>query len=202
MATERTFHDRARVVLVAVAIAFVLVAALTAAFGTRRHDRVEGVAERWMNAVSDVTRKGVGGDARRRVAAHGDAALLTTFVHDGVDHQKKSVFSSLEVGRALVVDADRVLVPVKAVYRQSAEGKTLRASLILRKARDSWRVVDVGGPKPGRGGGGSVPSDGGPSVARAPVGLYAGTLVVVALVTLGATALIGAAQGDAHPATA
>ena len=59
--------------VLAVLAVFVVLGVLIAAFGSNA-DRGEGVAERWLNAVSDTTRKGVKDDARERALERSSAS--------------------------------------------------------------------------------------------------------------------------------
>ena len=190
MTVDRAFRQTYRMVLLAVMIAFVLIGGLIGAFGTRKA-RVEGIAERWATAVSDTTRKGMLSDARTRVKDHGDPLLVGVLVDPSVDHHHKGAFASLEVGKATRPSADVALVPLKVEYREPKEGTTARRVLTLDRTNGTWRVVAVADATadPSL----SVPSDGGPAVTRAPITLYAGTLALGALISLGCASLIRAA---------
>ncbi|MCU1461503.1 MAG: hypothetical protein JWO37_1578 [Acidimicrobiales bacterium] len=190
MTPDQRFRRTYRVVLLAVLIGFVLIGGLIGAFGTRKA-RVEGVAERWVTAVSDITRKGVGTDARKRIAAHGDVELVGNLVDLSVNHHKKSAFTALEVGKADLVMLDVARVPLKVEYREAVEGSTGRRVLTLQRSDGIWRVIGVDAADPAL----RVPSDGGPAVTRAPLGLYAGTLLLGVVITLAAGALIRATTG-------
>jgi hypothetical protein len=168
--------------LLGVAIAFVLIGGLIAAFGTGR-DRPEGAAEHWLTEVGDLTRKGVAEDAQRYVAEHGGAdaveALLPREDTDG-----KSAFTSLEVGKA-ISGTGGVRVPFVVELRDDAGTKTKGAVLLVRQG-DSWHVVAVDQRAPGE----KVPSEGGAAIAKAPAGLYGGAVFVGLLVTFACGALL------------
>ena len=102
--------------LLATAIGFLVVGGFIAILASNTDDRPEGVAERWLTAVGDLTRKGVHDDAAKRISAHGDASLADPLLKD-VKADGKSAFTSLEVGKARRVDAETVLVPAKLVGR-------------------------------------------------------------------------------------
>jgi hypothetical protein len=169
--------------LLGVVIGFVLVGGLIAAFGTGR-DRAEGAAERWLSEVGDTTRKGVSGDAKRYIAEHGGeasvAALLPTDDVDG-----KSAFTSLEVGKASKAADGTERVPYLLEQRDDKSTK-VEGTLVLTRAGDDWRVVGSTPRAPGE----KVPSEGGPAIAKAPLGLYTGGVVVGIGVTLVCSALL------------
>ena len=162
--------------LLGVAIAFVLIGGLIAAYGTGR-DRPEGAAERWLTEVGDLTRKGVGEDAQRYIVDHGGGdyanALLPREDTDG-----KSAFTSLEVGKA-ISGATGVRVPFALEVRDDA-GTTVKGTVLLARQRDSWHVLAVDQRAPGE----KVPSEGGSAIAKAPAGLYGGAIALGLLVTL------------------
>jgi hypothetical protein len=194
---DHAFRRAYRVTLLAVLIGFVLVGGLIGAFGTRKA-RVEGVAERWATAVGDTTRKGVGADAQKRIEEHGDPSLVGNLVDPSVNHHKKSAFSALEVGRAERVTQDVARVPLKVEYHEATEGKVGRSVLTLQRSDGAWHVISVDGADPSL----RVRSDGGRAVTRAPIALYAGTLVVGALITVACGALIRATGRNPQPALA
>lgn len=172
--------------LVAVAISFVLIGGLIAAFGTGR-DRAEGAAERWLTEVGDLTRRGVGVDAATYVDVHGNAVaaaeLLPRAELDG-----KSAFTSLEVGKAATATGGDVRVPFVVEYRAHADGgpTSVVSTLVLSRNADGWRIVRVAPRAEGE----LVPSEGGAAIAKAPVGLYAGGAAVGLGVTLACSWLI------------
>ena len=168
--------------LLAVAIGFVLVGGLIAAFGTGR-DRPEGAAERWLTEVGDLTRKGVAEDAQRYVAEHGGADAVATLL-PGVDTHGKSAFTSLEVGKAISGPAG-VRVPFAVELRDDA-GTSVTGAVLLARHGDSWHVVAVDHRAPGE----KVPSEGGAAIAKAPAGLYGGAIVVGLGVTLACGVLL------------
>jgi hypothetical protein len=105
-----------------------------------------------------------------------------------VNHHKKSAFTALEVGKADRVMPDVARVPLKVEYREAVEGATGRRVLTLQRSDGTWRVISVDAADPTL----RVPSDGGPAVTRAPLGLYAGTLLLGVLITVAGSALIRA----------
>jgi hypothetical protein len=188
--------------VVAVLIVVLLLGGLISQFGSI-DDRPEGIAERWLSAVGDLTRDGVHDDAVDRVAARGDVALGEQLLR-GVDADGKSAFTELEVGRAQV-RGDTARVPALVTSRGgdsnfdtilgSGAGGTSIGVLTLVRAGDSWRVVGVEEPDPAL----KVPSDGGDVVAKAPVALYVGAVVVGVGVAAAASALVRLA-GREHEA--
>jgi hypothetical protein len=169
-----------------VVIVVVLLGGLIALFGST-DDRPEGVAERWLTAVSDLTRKGVHDDAVKRVAAHGDVSLSEGLLA-GVEPNDKSAFTTLEVGKGLRSNVGTTLVPAKLVQRGS--DKVISEVLELTPGNGTWRVTRVvpGDPTVFR-----VPSDGGDVAAKAPLGLYAVALLIGVGVAAAASALVRAA---------
>jgi hypothetical protein len=176
------------IAVLAVAIVFVILGGLIAVFSSV-DDRPEGVAERWLTAVGDLSRKGVHDDAADRVKAHGDPAVAETLVGGGFDYEGKSAFTALEVGKARRVDARTARVPVQVTYRGGNNGGTEKGVLSLERSGDSWRVVGLEAPDPAL----RVPSDGGDVVAKAPVALYLVALVIGVGVAAAASALVRAA---------
>jgi hypothetical protein len=172
--------------LLAVAIVFVILGGLIAVFSSV-DDRPEGVAERWLTAVGDTTRKGVQSDARKRVNAHGDASLAAGLIGTA-DYDGKSAFVQLEVGKARRT-AGGAVVPFKVTDRVPSNAQPQRGLLVLSRDGDSWRVTALGPPDAGL----KVPSDGGDVASKAPIGLYAMSLVVGVGVAVGASALVRAA---------
>jgi len=173
-----------KVALLAVAITFVLVGGLIAAFGTGA-DRPEGAAERWLSDVSDTTRKGVLNDARQRVADDGDPAIAQAIIGEHADKDEKTTFTAIEVGHARRSEPNSAQVPILVSYRAEGAGN-YEATLVLNKIDDRWRVVALLPLDATL----RVPSEGGGSVANATFGLYAGAVVVGGFVTLGASLLV------------
>jgi hypothetical protein len=184
--------------LLATAIAFLIMGGLIAVFATR-DDRPEGVAERWLTAVGDLTRKGVRSDTEKRVTKHGDLSLANLFITAGHDYDGKTAFTALEVGRGRRVNAQITIVPMKITDRAD-DKKTEQAVLVMQRSKDSWRVVAVQPASAEL----RVPSDGGPSVSEAPVTLYGVALLLGVGVAVTASALVRAAgrEQDALRSTA
>ena len=173
--------------LLATVIGVVIVGGVVAVFATNTDDRPEGVAERWLTAVGDTTRKGVQGDALKRANAHGDASLAAALIGTA-DYDGKSAFIQLEVGKARRTDGGAV-VPFKVTDRVPSNAQPQSGLLVLSRHGDSWRVTGLGPPD----GGLKVPSDGGDVASKAPLGLYAMALVAGVGVAAGASALVRAA---------
>jgi hypothetical protein len=181
--------------VLAVGIVVVLLGGLIALFGST-DDRPEGVAERWLTAVGDLTRKGVHDDALKRVNAHGDVALAEKLL-ENVKAGDKSAFTTLEVGKAFKVpDTGEMIVPAMLVGRDS--DRTIRIVLYLGRDKDSWRVQgfdanDIPAAVPGQPAPYvqfRVPSDGGDVASKAPISLYAIALVIGVGVAAGASTLV------------
>jgi hypothetical protein len=172
--------------VLAVGIVVVLLGGLISLFGST-DDRPEGVAERWLTAVGDLTRKGVHSDAVKRVSAHGDVALGEQLL-EGVKAEDKSAFTELEVGKARR-SGDTALVPAELVGRGYADGVKRLQLLVLQRSGDSWRVVELRAPDPTL----RVPSNGGDVAAKAPLALYGIGLIIGVGVAAAASALVRAA---------
>ena len=181
-----------RLGVLAVAIGFVLVGGLIAAFGSGQ-DRPEGAAERWLTHVSDTTRKGVGEDSKKEVAKDGDPLLADFLIGANADKDGKSTFTAIEVGQARRTDASRVEVPVLLAYRSDAE--SFEGVLVLQKQADDWKVTEAKTLDPTL----RVPSEGGKPVANASLGLYAGAGLFGLLVTAGLSAVVRRAGPDVTP---
>ena len=181
-----------RLGVLAVAIGFVLVGGLIAAFGSGQ-DRPEGAAERWLTHVSDTTREGVGEDSKKEVAKDGDPLLADFLIGANADKDGKSTFTAIEVGQARRIDASRVEVPVLLAYRSDAE--SFEGVLVLQKQADDWKVTEAKTLDPTL----RVPSEGGNPVASASLGLYAGAAFFGLLITAGLSAVVRRAGPDVTP---
>jgi hypothetical protein len=172
-----------RLGVLAVAIGFVLVGGLIAAFGSGQ-DRPEGAAERWLTHVGDTTRKGIGEDSKKEVAKDGDPSLAAFLIGANADKDGKSTFTAIEVGQARRLDSTRVEVPVLLSYRSDAEA--FQGTVTLQKQGEDWKIVGAANLDPTL----RVPSEGGKAVANASLGLYAGAALIGLLVTACASALV------------
>ena len=139
--------------------------------------RPEGIAERWLTAVSDTGRKGVRADATTRATKIGPLSIALPLRPTDPDN-RHGLFSDLEVGRAAHV-AGGVRVPFRLhQYVRHGKGPPVEAgrrpspertgSIVLRRAGDSWEVVALDRRLPGE----RVPSEGGASASRAPTSLW------------------------------
>jgi hypothetical protein len=180
--------------LLATVIGFVIVGGVIAIFVTNTSDRPEGIAERWLTSVSDLTRKGVHADAEKRVTAHGDLSLGESLVA-GINTDGKTAFTTLEVGKARRQD-DLAFVPATWVSRANPPFDHQSRVVVLRRDKDTWRVVALQPPDPSL----KVPSDGGDVASKAPVALYAVGLVIGVGIAAGASALVRLAgrEHDLH----
>ena len=167
--------------VLAIAIVVVLVTGVIAVFSSV-DDRPEGVAERWLTAVGDLTRDGVHDDAVDRVRGHGDVALGEQLVA-GIDADGKSAFTALEVGKARRA-GDDAQVPALLVARDNDTPR--RQVVVLHRSGDTWQVVEILPKDPTL----KVPSDGGDVASKAPLGLYAVALVIGLGIALAASTLV------------
>lgn len=190
-ATRRGFAIGIAVVVAAfAAIGAVLVAV------NDRPSRPEGVAEDWLTAVSDTTRKGVRDDARRRAEEIGPVALAAPLL-PSADTKGKSAFEDLEVGKATPSggEGDAVRVPFR-VHARDVEEARMGAIVLTRAGPDGpYRVTAIDARRPGE----RVPSEGGDPPSSAPVGVWVAGLLAGAVVTLGAAALVRAAGLGSRP---
>ena len=69
-------------------------------FNLHGTSRPEGVAENWLTAVGDTTRKGVEADARKRAEKIGGVSIGEAICCSS-DTDGKAAFADLEVGKAV-----------------------------------------------------------------------------------------------------
>ncbi|MBA2608547.1 MAG: hypothetical protein H0U92_06390 [Actinobacteria bacterium] len=172
------------------------------------HNRPEGVAEDWLTAIGDTTRKGVEADATRRADKIGAPELAIRILEpqpEAID--RKAGFEDLEVGKAArlsEVDGSAVRVAFHVTARRPAD-KTEEVNGVLTLVKeagdDKWTVTALDVIDPKVAGVPELPSNGGPPPSSAPVSLWLGALVGAALVGLVTTALVRAAS-PAAPAPA
>lgn len=172
------------------------------------NNRPEGVAEDWLTAIGDTTRKGVEADATKRADAIGAPELARKILHPFADEiDRKSGFPDLEVGKAAKVGAsdDEVRVAFHVTARRPAD-KTVEITgvITLAKSGDDWHVTAVDVVRPESLGVPDLPSEGGPPPSSAPWSLWIGALVGSVLILVVTAALVRAAgrTTDAHAALA
>lgn len=148
------------------------------------HHRPEGIAERWLSAVSETGRNGVKSNARERAEEIGPVSLAAPLFP--TDHDPKhGYFKDLEVGKAIDDGPDTVRVPFQ-LHRESESDPSLeKGAVVLKKSGDEWKVTAVTDRRPGE----KVPSEGGEPPSSAPLGLWIGALALGVLLA-GGTALI------------
>ncbi len=183
--SDRAFLKPFRIGLLGVAIAFVLLGALIAAYGTGEH-RPEGVAERWLADVGDTTRDGVKDRARRHAEEVGPVALAQELLAPAGDADGRAAFLDLEVGKAVDrADAAERDVPFRLHQRiDGSAGPAVDGVIVLTERAGEWKVAAVDGPRKGL----EVPSEGGSPAAEAPLSLFLGA-ILVSFVVAGACAL-------------
>ncbi|MDP1818695.1 MAG: hypothetical protein Q8K58_02225 [Acidimicrobiales bacterium] len=197
-ADDRAFARPFRRGVLGVAILFVFIGGLLAAFGSGA-DRPAGVAERWLADVGDTTRKGVRDRSREAAEEVGPVELAADLLPDG-DTDGRAAFADLEVGQATVREeggSPTAFVPFR--LHQRVDGETRDAvdgTVVLVDDGDGWRVAAVGPPVPGQ----EVPSEGGDPAERAPVGLFVGAIALAIVLTVTCSALVRLSGSDA-PAT-
>lgn len=151
--------------------------------------RPSGVAERWLQAISDTGRAGVREDALERARSHGDIAAARHILGDDRFEADASRFTDLEIGAA-EISADEARVPIRVTRRLADDERdAVFATAVLQRVEGEWRVVDVGDPREGE----LVPSRGGarPATATARHWLAA---VAFGLLAAVASALVIEAQ--------
>jgi hypothetical protein len=191
---DRAFLRPFRLGLLGVAILFVLIGSLIAAFGTGA-DRPEGVAERWLANVGDTTRDGVKERARREAEEVGPLSLARHLLPED-DTDGRAAFPDLEVGKAVDGQDDGTTeVPFRLHQRiDGSSGPAVDGVIVLRARSgddEDWEIVGVEAKRVGL----EVPSEGGSPAAEAPAGLFAGA-IGVSLLLAGACALaVRAASG-------
>ena len=161
----------------AIGIVAVLLGFVVIGFGIDRLNgdrlRPEGVAEDWLVAVGDTTRKGVREQSAEDANELGGLEPARPLLDLAGDTDGKRAFSDLEVGKA-VGDRDTVRVPFRLhVHEQddAAEGVVVltRIRQIGADAEGGWLVSHLDDRRPGE----EVPSEGGPPPSSAPTWLWA-----------------------------
>lgn len=162
--------------------------------------RPEGVAEDFLTALGDTTRKGVEADSTRQVEELGNAEAGQFLLFK--DTNRKAGFSDLEVGKAVRVrddNPDEVRVKFQVHSRNKSELVKLTGVMTLVRTDDEWRETEVvvlgakGVPASIADGLPALPSDGGPPPSSAPLSLWIGAIVGSALIGVVCSSLIGAA---------
>lgn len=160
---------------------------LVLAFGACARDqaRPSGIAERWLQAVSDRGREGLREDADDRIEEHGTVQAADEITPPDAEDDERT-FRDLEVGKA-TVEGDTARVPFRVTARIEGDQKReLRATAVLTRADETWRVVDVVDRSEGE----EVPSEGGERPASSKLSQWAWALLLGVLMTIGAVLLI------------
>jgi hypothetical protein len=154
------------------------------------HHRPEGVAEDWLTAVGDTTRKGVREESVKRAEEIGPVAAAGPLLRAAGETDGKRAFTDLEVGKAALSGSGRVArVPYHLHLFEQDEARD--GAVLLEKRQERWRVAGLGERRPGE----KVPSEGGDPPSSAPFLLFA----VALLAGLGFTALCSLAVRAATP---
>lgn len=171
------------------------VLALSLAGCSRGEARPEGIAERWLHAVSDHGRDGLRADAEERMRAHGDPALGERIVPPDAEEDERT-FSDLEVGKAALA-GDTARVPFRASARVGDnERREVTGTAVLTRADGEWLVADIQRRGPEE----QVPSEGGDRPASATAAQWLVSIALAVLVTIVAVVLIEAQPGAAPAA--
>jgi branched-chain amino acid transport system substrate-binding protein len=189
---NRTFAKVVALVVFGCAALGVLLHTLNAA-----NHRPEGLAERWLHAVSDTGRSGIRDDALRRAAKLGPVALAASLVP--ADHDsRKAYFTDLEVGRARRA-ADVARVPYR-LHPNARRGSppTRDGTVVMARAGDTWRVAALDARHRGE----RVPSEGGEPPSRAPLASWVGAVLLGVCLAAGSHAIVRYADRTAAAATA
>lgn len=165
-----------RRVVLRLALAVVAVSSFGAC--AKSEQRPSGVAEKWLQEVSNQGRSGLRDEATSRAAELGDEAAADELVPAEPEEDER-YFSDLEVGRARV-DGDTALVPFRLTVRVGGGDTEERVgALSLARTGDGWRVTEVGQRVSGL----DVPSDGGPLPARARASHWIAALLLGVVLT-------------------
>jgi len=162
--------------------ALAVVATLALAGCTRQETRPSGIAERWLQAVSDLGRDGLREDAQERLEKYGTARPIE--VPDAEEDER--TFSDLEVGKA-TFEGDVAVVPFRVTARvRGDERRETTGVLQLVDDGDTWRVVQVlpAGPED------KVPSEGGERPARASLAQWLAAALAGLAMTVAAVVVI------------
>lgn len=175
--------------------------------------RPEGVAEKWLTAVGDTTRKGVEADASKRAEKIGPLELADRRLLDD-DTDGKTAFADIEVGKAVRSVADDATT-VKVAFRvhtrrnHAKDLVEVNGAATLVKTSGDWHVTAVDLVRDLHTDGATVltgipalPSDGGPPPSSAPWSLWIGALGGSALIGVICTGLIKASGSGVAPAPA
>ena len=202
-ALRRPFAIGVACVLLAVVASGVVVAR----FGSNA-DRPAGIAERWLVAVGDTTRDGIGDDARHRIeelcAATCSADAVPGSVGEPAERageDGEAMFDSLRVGRA-VVEGEGALVPVEVT---PYDADSFDAYVTLRQESGDWHVehlVRLDGDRAELNGVDCDPTCPGFPIERperAPIGWFVGALLLGVLITVGCVAAVRAATPQGAP---
>ncbi len=162
------------------------------------HNRPEGIAEDWLTAIGETTRKGVEADSTRRADEIGAPELARPILHPHAEEiDRKAGFRDLEVGKAVRVtetDPDTVRVGFRVHARRPRDKTvTIEGVLTMQREADEWHVVALDQIDPVQAGVPALPSNGGPPPSSAPWSLWIGGVVGSALIGVVTTALVRSA---------
>jgi len=175
----------------------------------QREERPEGVAEDYLAALSDTTRKGVEADSLRRAEKLGSAeGADRRLLFD--DTRGKTAFADIEVGKAVRVDPanpDKVRVGFRVHTRRVENLVKVAGAMTLERTNGKWRetLVEIVGDANTSGapaaqvlaGVPDLPSDGGPPPSSAPFSLWIAGVVGSLLIGAVCAGLITLAGRDA-----
>jgi hypothetical protein len=183
---------------IVIALAVMVLIGVGIHFANAGHHRPEGAAERWLNAISDLTRKGVKKDAEKRATETGSVALGRTLLPK-VDTGGKGGFPDLEVGKAHVV-GDTARVPYHLhQWADSGAGAVRRGTIVLqRQPDDRWKVTNLAPRRAGE----RVPSEGGAPPSSASLGVWVGGALFGLALTVAMSLLIQWASRSSRPVAA
>lgn len=160
---------------------------LLAGCGGSTISRPSGVAERWLQAVSDMGRPSVREDAADKAERHGSLDAAEPLL-DGVRFEEdESRFTDLEVGAA--TDDGRVPLRVTRRLADDERDELFLTAVLERDDGGEWRVVELDEPRDGE----LVPSEGGDRPASATFRHWLAAVAVGLLLAV-ASALVIEAQ--------
>ena len=173
----------------------------------RGHSRPEGVAENWLTAIGDTTRKGVEADATKRADKVGapELAIHVLWPHPE-DIDRKAGFDDIEVGKAKRShNGNSALVAFRVhALRPGDKTKEIEGVIRLEQQDDNrgWGIMDLQVTDPVAAGVPALPSDGGPPPSSAPFTLWIGALVGAAVIGVVTTLLVSRAGAPTSVAAA
>lgn len=183
-----------KVGLAALALAIALAGVIRIADAGKH--RPEGIAERWLQAVSETGRSGLRADAIRRAEKIGPLSVAAPLLPPAAQRSsKENLFVDLEVGRAEVAGGVARVPFALHQYSRSGAHPARDGTLVLRRAGASWQVGALDARRPDE----KVPSEGGAPPSRASVSAWFGAGALGFVIAGAASLLVRRAGRDQPP---